>query len=72
VHKPDVLFCAITNANSNMPIQVYVNTLTRNWPDIPICLTGNQIVRRRDLKVPANCNIITSPQTFMDFLEKMA
>jgi MerR family transcriptional regulator, light-induced transcriptional regulator len=71
VHKPDVLFCAITNANSNMPIQVYVNTLHRNWPDIPICLTGNQIVRRRDLKVPANCNIISSPQTFMDFLDGM-
>ena len=71
VHKPDVLFCAITNANSNMPIQVYVNTLTRNWPDIPICLTGNQIVRRRDLKVPSNCNIISTPQTFIDFLENM-
>jgi MerR family transcriptional regulator, light-induced transcriptional regulator len=72
VHKPDVLFCAITNANSNMPIQVYVNTLHRNWTDIPICLTGNQIVRRRDLKVPANCHIISTPQTFIDFLDNGA
>lgn len=72
VHKPDVLFCAITNANSNMPIQVYVNTLHRNWADIPICLTGNQIVRRRDLKVPENCHIISTPQTFIDFLDNGA
>ncbi len=72
VHKPDVLFCAITNANSNMPIQVYVNTLNRSWPDIPICLTGNQIVRRRDLKVPENCQVITTPQTFIDFLDNGA
>lgn len=72
VHKPDVLFCAITNANSNMPIQVYVNTLHRNWADIPICLTGNQIVRRRDLKVPENCHIISTPKTFIDFLDNGA
>ncbi len=72
VHKPDVLFCAITNANSSMPIQVYVNTLHRNWADIPICLTGNQIVRRRDLKVPENCHIISTPQTFIDFLDNGA
>lgn len=72
VHKPDVLFCAITNANSNIPIQVYVNTLHRNWADIPICLTGNQIVRRRDLKVPENCHIISTPQTFIDFLDNGA
>ena len=71
VHKPDVLFCAVTNANNNMPIQVYVNTLSRNWPNTTICLTGSQIVKRRDLKVGANCKIIANPNDFLDFLAKL-
>lgn len=71
VHKPDVLFCAVTNANNNMPIQVYVNTLSRNWPTTTICLTGSQIVKRRDLKVAANCKVIASPDDFLEFLAKL-
>ena len=71
VHQPDVLFCAITNANSNIPVQVYVNTLSRNWPNTTICFTGNQIVRRRDLKVGSNCRIIGSPDDFFTFLDQL-
>jgi hypothetical protein len=54
-----------------MPIQVYVNTLSRNWPNTTICLTGSQIVKRRDLKVGANCKIIANPDDFLDFLAKL-
>jgi hypothetical protein len=71
VHQPDVLFCAITNANSNIPIQVYINTLARNWPNTTICLTGNQIVKRRDLKAPSNCRIIASPNEFYTYLDAL-
>ena len=71
VHHPDVLFCAITNANSNIPIQVYINTLARNWPTTTICLTGNQIVKRRDLKAPSNCRIIASPNDFYTYLDAL-
>lgn len=71
VHKPDVLFCAVTNANSNMPIQVYVNTLSRNWPNTTILLTGSQIVKRRDLKVASNCKVIANPDDFLEFLAKL-
>lgn len=72
VHEPDILFCAITNANSNMPIQVYVNTLSRNWPNIDILLTGNQIIRRRDLKCPDNCKVVGAPKDFFAYLDKYA
>lgn len=71
VHKPDILFCAVTNANSNMPIQVYVNTLARNWPNTTILLTGSQIVKRRDLKVANNCKVIANPDDFLEFLAKL-
>lgn len=69
VHQPDVLFCAVTNANSHMPIQVYINTLSRTWPKTTICLTGNQVVKRKDLKVPANCRIISDTTDFFKFLD---
>ncbi len=69
VHQPDVLFCAVTNANSHMPIQVYINTLSRTWPKTTICLTGNQVVKRKDLKVPTNCRIISDTTDFFKFLD---
>lgn len=71
IHQPDVLFCAITNANSSMPIQVYLNTLARNWPNTKICLTGSQVVKRKDLKLGANCRIIANPDDFIEFLAKL-
>ena len=71
VHKPDVLFCAITNPNSNMPIQVYINTITRKWPDRTICLTGSQVTKRKDLKTPPNCRIIANLDDFIEFISKL-
>lgn len=71
VHKPDVLFCAITNANNSMPIQVYINTITRTWPTTTICLTGSQVTKRKDLKTPPNCKIIANPDDFIEFISKL-
>jgi len=71
VHKPDVLFCAITNANNSMPIQVYINTITRTWPTTTICLTGSQVTKRKDLKTPPNCRIIANPDDFIEFILKL-
>jgi radical SAM superfamily enzyme YgiQ (UPF0313 family) len=71
VHKPDVLFCAITNANSSMPIQVYINTITRKWPNTTICLTGSQVTKRKDLKTPTNCKIFANPDDFIEFISKL-
>ena len=52
LHNPDFVFCALTNSNVAMPVQVYLNTLSRSWPNTQILVTGSQIVKRRDLKIP--------------------
>ena len=69
LHNPDYVFCALTNPNSSMPVQVYLNTLSRSWPNTQILVTGSQVVKRRDLKIPENCRVISDPTSFLHFLE---
>ena len=69
LHNPDYVFCALTNPNSNIPVQVYLNTLSRSWPNTQILVTGSQVVKRRDLKIPENCRVIADPTSFLHFLE---
>ena len=69
LHNPDYVFCALTNPNSIMPVQVYLNTLSRSWPNTQILVTGSQVVKRRDLKIPENCRVIADPTSFLHFLE---
>ncbi len=69
LHNPDFVFCALTNSNVAMPVQVYLNTLSRSWPNTQILVTGPQIVKRRDLKIPSNCLVMNDPMTFLRFLE---
>ena len=69
LHNPDYVFCALTNPNSSMPVQVYLNTLSRSWPNTQILVTGSQVVKRRDLKIPENCRVIADPTSFLQFLE---
>ena len=69
LHNPDYVFCALTNPNSSMPVQVYLNTLSRSWPNTQILVTGSQVVKRRDLKIPENCRVISDPTSFLQFLE---
>lgn len=69
IHNPDVIFCAITNSNQMMPVQVYMNTLSRSFPSTDVLLTGNQVIKRRDLKIPSNVRIIASPDDFLVYLD---
>jgi len=69
LHNPDFVFCALTNSNAAMPVQVYLNTLSRSWPNTQILVTGPQIVKRRDLKIPSNCLVMNDPMNFLRFLE---
>jgi DNA-binding transcriptional MerR regulator len=69
LHNPDFVFCALTNSNAAMPVQVYLNTLSRSWPNTQILVTGPQIVKRRDLKIPTNCVVMNDPMSFLRFLE---
>ncbi|MSP58640.1 MAG: MerR family transcriptional regulator [Flavobacteriaceae bacterium] len=73
VHKmvsPDVLFCSISNANNNFPLEVYINMLSRNFPNSQILITGGQVVKRRDLTLAANCVIIENPEAFFRFVDE--
>jgi DNA-binding transcriptional MerR regulator len=69
LHNPDYVFCALTNSNASMPVQVYLNTLSRSWPNTQILVTGSQVVKRRDLKMPENCKVIADPSSFLEFIE---
>jgi DNA-binding transcriptional MerR regulator len=69
IHNPDVIFCAITNSNQMMPVQVYMNTLSRSFPNTDVLLTGNQVIKRRDLKIPSNVRVIGSPDDFLVYLD---
>lgn len=69
MHSPDYLFCSLTTANAAMPTQIYINSLAKSWSDTSILLTGNQIVKRKDINLPSNCKIIRTPQDFVSFIE---
>ena len=64
----DFVFCALTNSNAAMPVQVYLNTLSRSWPNTQIIVTGSQVVKRRDLKIPENCKVMSDPSGFLEFI----
>jgi DNA-binding transcriptional MerR regulator len=64
LHRPDAVFCAITNSNQQVPLQVYIHSLQRTFPDVPVILTGKQVIRRRDLKLPSNCHVVATPDDF--------
>lgn len=68
-HLPDYIFCSLTTANASMPTQVYVHALSKSWPQTQIILTGNQVLRRKDLVIPANCNIVKNPEEFIRMVE---
>lgn len=71
LHKPDAVFCAITGSNSQVPIQVYVHSLQRTFPGTPVLLTGKQVIRRRDLKLPPGIRVVSSPDEFNEAIEEI-
>jgi hypothetical protein len=46
-----------------------MNTLSRSFPNTDVLLTGNQVIKRRDLKIPSNVKIIGSPDDFLVYLD---
>jgi MerR family transcriptional regulator, light-induced transcriptional regulator len=68
-HRPDFLFSTITAISSKINIQHFVDTLSKEWQDTTILLSGNQILNKRDLEVPANVQLVFSPSHFSDILK---
>lgn len=71
LRNPDVIFCSITNANMSIPLQVYIQTLSRNYPNTEIIFTGSQVVKRRDLKLSDNCRIMNNINDFLVYLKSI-
>lgn len=69
IHEPDAVFTALTTTNPKVPVEVFVQTLIRNFPDSEIIMTGSQVLMSRDLKPHDQLHIIAEPQEFIDMLE---
>lgn len=71
LHKPDYIFSTITSLNSNVSIQGFINNMAKHWPETTILLTGAQVVKRKNLRLYPNIQIIDNPDNFLNFLKKL-
>ncbi|MBU6324825.1 MAG: MerR family transcriptional regulator [Bacteroidetes bacterium] len=70
VHVPDFIFCSLTAANTNLPTQIFINAISKSWPDTKILLTGMQVIKRKDLHIPGNVLVLNNPGEFIAFIEQ--
>lgn len=70
-HKPDYIFTIVTAMSSKINIQLFVDTLSEDWPEARILLTGSQILNKRDLEVPQNVTLLPSPQHFITLIDEL-
>lgn len=71
MRKPDFIFSILTALNSNVSIQTFINNLGKHWKDTEILLSGNQIINRKDLKMPENVTVLNSPSALFEFLDQL-
>ena len=67
IHKPDYIFSVITSVPANDEVQAYVDTLSEQFPDAKILLTGYQIVGQ-DIQLGDNCKIINKIDDLVEIL----
>ena len=67
IHKPDYIFSVITSVPANDEVQAYVDTLSEQFPDAKILLTGYQIVGQ-DIQLGDNCKIINKIDDLVEVL----
>jgi DNA-binding transcriptional MerR regulator len=70
LHVPDLIFCSLTAANTNLPTQIFINALSKSWPNTKILLTGMQVIKRKDLHIPSNVLVLNNPAEFVSFIEQ--
>jgi DNA-binding transcriptional MerR regulator/methylmalonyl-CoA mutase cobalamin-binding subunit len=71
IRKPDYIFSIITSLNSNVSVQTFVNNLGKYWKDTTILLSGSQVVNKKDLKIPDNMRVLSSPDELLGFLSEV-
>ncbi|MBS3913521.1 MAG: MerR family transcriptional regulator [Bacteroidetes bacterium] len=70
LHKPDVVFCTITTMQPQLPTEVLITTLSRIFQDSKVWLSGSQIVKKKELRLPANCKVVRDMENFIQFLDE--
>jgi DNA-binding transcriptional MerR regulator len=70
MHMPDFIFCSLTAANASMPTQVFIHAMSKSWPQTRILLTGQQVLKRKDLVFPSNVTAISNPEEFATLIER--
>lgn len=69
LREPDVLFCTITNSRQDVPVEVTVKSLGRMFSKADILLSGNGVLRNKDLKLPSNFTLIRDIAQFRDYID---
>jgi MerR family transcriptional regulator, light-induced transcriptional regulator len=70
IHKPDYIYTMITETFAKQSVQVYVNNLCKNFPEIAVLLSGYQLVAQTVVP-PSNAVILKSLQQTIHFLDEM-
>ena len=71
VHNPDYILTSLTSMNSELPTQIYINAISRSWPDKNIFITGPQVNKRNDLDIPKNVVKVESPKHFIGLVDDL-
>lgn len=69
LHNPEFIFTSLTSLNSDLPTQIYINAISKSWPENKIYITGPQVNKRKDLKIPDNVVKVADPAHFIELLD---
>jgi DNA-binding transcriptional MerR regulator len=69
IHKPDYLMTIITSVPESEYVQAYVDTLSEQFADAQILMSGYQIIGQ-DIVAPSNVHLITHFKYLIDFIEE--
>ncbi len=68
LYKPNYLMTIITTRNPNISPQAYLENLSTEFPDIPILVSGSQVIGQ-DLNVSDNVILVANPKHLISFIE---
>jgi len=71
VHDPNFIFTSLTSMNSELPTQIYINAIAKSWPAKEIYITGPQVNKRNDLKMPENVVKVENPTHFIQLVDDL-
>jgi hypothetical protein len=70
IKKPDFIFTIITETFTKVPVQKYVDSLSEEFPESQILLTGYQIAAQ-DVSAKENISLLYSLGEMLTFLDEL-